>query len=58
MIVYKVTQKIKLHTQPPRVIVVEREGVFVKETEKSYIFKDFRVQKSTVIKIEEVHDGN
>lgn len=58
MKVYKITQKIKLHTQPQRVIVVEREGVLVKETEKFYIFEDFRAQKSTIIKIEEVHYGN
>ena len=51
---YKVTKKIKLHTNPLREAEIIKEGVFMKETAKSYIFDDFRVNKSTVIKIEEM----
>ena len=51
---YKVTKKIKLHTNPLREEEIIKEGIFMKETAKTYIFDDFRVNKSTVIKIEEM----
>lgn len=51
---YKVTKKIKLHTKPLVEEEIIKTGLFLKETAKSYIFDDFKVRKSTVIKIEEM----
>ena len=54
---YEVTKKIKLHTKPLREEEITKEGVFMKETAKSYIFDNFWVSKSTVIKTEEMECG-
>ena len=51
---YKVTLRIKVHTSPLREITYDKIGMFVKETDKSYVFDDFHTRKSTVVKIEEV----
>lgn len=51
---YEITKKIKLHTKPLREEEIIKEGIFMKETAKTYIFDDFKVSKSTVIKIEEM----
>ena len=51
---YAVSVKIKLHTSPLRELVYDKEGVFIKETGSYYVFEDFRVRKSNVIKIREV----
>ena len=50
---YEVTTKIKLHTKPLRVAQIKRAGRFVKETEKHYIFSNFRNRKENVISINE-----
>ena len=49
---YKVTKKIKIHTKPDVVANVVQTGIFLRETEKYYIFDDFRVKKSVVVKIQ------
>ena len=49
---YEVTRVIKLHTKPLRTGEIIKTGVFVKETAKRYIFDNFQVSKTTVIKIE------
>jgi hypothetical protein len=51
---YKVTVKIKLHTQPIRELIYDKVGKFVKETVTYYIFDGFRVRKANVIDIQEV----
>ena len=48
---YKVRVKIKLHTQPVRVLEYEKEGIFCKETSAYFIFKEFRVRKSNVLNV-------
>ena len=54
---YEVTKRIKLHTKPLVEEEIVKTGLFLKETDKSFIFDDFKVSKSTVIKIEET-DGD
>lgn len=51
---YKVTVKIKLHTQPLRECIYEKVGVLIKETSKCYMFEGFRVNKANVINMQEV----
>ena len=53
---YKITVKIKLHTQPLRECIYEKVGMFVKETGKCYVFEGFSVRKANVINIQEVAD--
>lgn len=48
---YEVIREIKLHTKPLRVAQIIRTGRFVRETEKHFIFSDFRVRKSNIIAI-------
>ena len=48
---YRLSIKIKLHTSPLRMLEYMREGVFVKETAKCFVFKDFMVRKANVIGI-------
>lgn len=48
---YEVITQIKLHTKPIRVAQIKRAGCFVKETEKHYIFSNFRSRKDNVISI-------
>ena len=50
---YEVTKRIKLHTKPIRVAQITQVGRFVKETQRHYIFSDFRVRKDNVISIKE-----
>lgn len=54
---YLVTKKIKIHTSPLIEVEVVKQGRFLKETSKYYIFDSFRVQKQVVVKIEET-EGN
>lgn len=51
---YKITKRIKLHKSPLYEAEVVKCGHFLKETPCSYIFDDFRVNKSTVVNIEEL----
>lgn len=51
---YRVTKKIKLHTNPFVVAEIVKTGVLVKETPKCYIFDEFVTRKANVIAIEEV----
>ena len=53
---YKITKRRKLHTKPLVEAEITNESVFLKETEKSYIFVGFQVRKSTVVKVEEVKE--
>ena len=50
---YKVTKKIKLHTKPLVEAEITNEGMFLKETENFYCFDGFRVNKETLVKVEE-----
>ena len=50
---YKITRKIKTHTNPLRNEEVTRQGVFNRETPKYYIFNGFRARKANVVSIEE-----
>lgn len=50
---YKVTKKIKLHTNPLVNAEIVKTGFFERETDKSYIFDKFKVSKAVVVKIEE-----
>lgn len=49
---YVVTKKIKLHTSPLREAEVVREGKFLGETPKWYLFEGFRVSKNTFVRAE------
>ena len=49
---YKVTKKIKLHTNPLYDAEVVKTGKFERETTKWYIFDKFKVKKANVVKIE------
>lgn len=51
---YKVSAKIKTHTQPLCELTYEKIGTLIKETKSFYFFDSFRVKKSTVISIQEV----
>ena len=51
---YIVTKRIKLHTKPLRTAVITEQGIFEKETATRYVFDNFSVNKSTVIKIKPV----
>lgn len=51
---YRIIKRVKIHTSPVVMADVVKEGVYVKETQKNYIFDTFRVCKSVVIKIEEL----
>lgn len=51
---YRITKEIKIHTKPLNKVQIIREGVFIKETSKSYVFDSFRVNKANVIKIEKI----
>jgi hypothetical protein len=53
---YKVTKKIKLHTNPLVEAKIVESGVFKKETSKIYIFDGFKVNKANVTMIEEVDE--
>ena len=48
---YSVTKRIKLHTKPLVVADITQVGVFVKETPKQFIFRNFRVYKANVFEI-------
>lgn len=50
---YEVITQIKLHTKPLRIAQIKRAGRFVRETEKHYIFSNFRSRKENVISISE-----
>ncbi len=51
---YRVTKRIKLHTSPLYEADVVQEGRFIKETSKYYVFDSFRVQKTTLMNVEEI----
>ena len=51
---YNITVKIKLHTSLLRELTYDKDSVFVRESDSYYIFEDFRVRKTNVIKIQEV----
>ena len=51
---YNITVKIKLRTSPLRELTYDKDSVFVRESDSYYIFEDFRVRKTNVIKIQEV----
>ena len=51
---YKITKRIKIHTKPTYTVEVTQAGVFVKETEKYYVFNDFKVRKDVVTVIEQI----
>lgn len=47
----------KIHTSPLVMADVVNEGVFVKETEKSWVFDGFRVSKPCLKSAEELGGG-
>lgn len=51
---YRVTKEIKLHTNPLHKEKIVKTGVYVKETEKTYVFDKFKVNKRNVVRIEEM----
>ena len=51
---YKITKRIKIHTKPICTVEVIQTGVFVKETEKYYVFNGFRVRKDVVTVIKQI----
>ena len=51
---YKISAKIKTHTNPLCELTYEKIGILVKETKSFYFFDSFRVKKSTVTSIQEV----
>ena len=51
---YKITKRIKIHTKPIRTVEIIQTGVFVKETEKYYVFNGFRVRKDVATVIEQI----
>lgn len=51
---YKISAKIKTHTNPLCELLYEKIGILVKETKSFYFFDSFRVKKSTVTSIQEV----
>ena len=51
---YRITKRVKIHTSPLVMADVVKEGVYMKETQKNYIFDTFRVSKDVVIKVEKV----
>lgn len=51
---YRIIKRVKIHTSPLVMADVVKEGVYVRETLKSYIFNTFRVSKSVVTKIEDL----
>ena len=51
---YRITKEIKIHTKPLNKVQIIREGMFIKETSKSYVFDGFRVNKANVIKVEKI----
>lgn len=48
---YTVTKKIKLHTKPLVQAVISMTGLFEKETTSYYVFRGFKVRKSTIVSI-------
>lgn len=48
---YQITKKIKIHTKPQREVLVTQLGRFAKETEHTYRFSGFSVNKANVVEI-------
>jgi hypothetical protein len=55
---YRVKKRIKLHTSPLVMADAVNEGIFVKETGKSYVFDSFRVSKSCFVSAEELRGAD
>lgn len=51
---YEVITEIKLHTKPLKTAKLIRTGVFIKETNKTFVFDTFVTHKDTVIEMNEV----
>ena len=49
--IYKITKRIKVHTNPEREVDVSLIGMFAKETESYYCFDKFRVRKANVVDV-------
>jgi hypothetical protein len=51
---YEIVKEIELHTKPLRTVNVLQQGVFKRETEKSYIFDEFFCRKKNVVSVTEI----
>ena len=55
---YRVVKRVKIHTSPLVMADIVNEGIFVKETDKSWVFDDFRIRKSCLLSAEEIKGDN
>ena len=54
---YRIKARLKLHTSPLKILEYEKEGKFIRETDRFYVFDEFMVKKLNVISITHLKRG-